>query len=278
MLEINTFACALLLGSFKSIQAFTPKSPYAATNPNNAPLSLSFKSTDFLSPAPFISSYASTSIQMTASWDEDDEDEDKSMSFDDAGRAIRDEEEAARAERSGGNITDEKNKEFAANKSEYDSMREKIRSRASDLQIEKSVTTRKAIEEANRRAVAREEPQELDLSKFGLGSIGQDPEDELTEEEMVKIDATGQKNLFEQAIDELNSAKFPGVGATIRQTGFMLIIFAFTAGYILLLDETVRNLYTDNGLIPRPDQVFDYSDLEMPEGWTDMMNENDLMS
>lgn len=62
---------------------------------------------------------------MTASWDEDDEDEDKSMSFDDAGRAIRDEEEAARAERSGGNITDEKNKEFAANKSEYDSMREK---------------------------------------------------------------------------------------------------------------------------------------------------------
>merc|ERR1712071_603514 len=103
-------------------------------------------------------------------------------------------------------------------------------------------------------------------------------EDELTEEQMGKVDKVGQMNILEQAIEEFKMAKFPGVGATLRQTGLMLVIFAFTASYILFLDNTVRDFYTDVlKIIPRSDAVFDYSDLELPEGWTDMMDEVDIM-
>jgi len=209
---------------------------------------------------------------------EGDEGESGGMSFDDAGAAIREEEEQARAERSGSSMSEEKNVEFEAKKTEYESMREKIRARATDLNIEKSVTTQKAIEDANRRAMAREEPQEIDLSKFGMGSIGEDPEDELTEEQKATIDKTGQMNVVSQAVEEIKSAKFPGLGATLRQTAFMLVIFAFTAGYILFLDGFLRDFFTDVlKIIPSPDATFDYSDLDLPDGWTEMMDENDLM-
>ena len=157
-------------------------------------------------------------------------------------------------------------------------MREKIRARATDLNIEKSVTTQKAIEEANRRAMAREDPQELDLSKFGMGTIGEDPEDELSEEQMAAIDKASKMSIFEQAIEEFKNARFPTFGATLRQTAFMLVIFAFTSTYILFLDGFVRDFYTDVlKIVPGPDAVFDYSDLDLPDGWTDMMDENDLM-
>lgn len=213
-------------------------------------------------------------MRMSSQWDDDDTDD--TLSFDDAGKTILDEDEAARAERSGNVVTEEQTLEFEAKKTEYETMRDKIRDRATDLNIEKSVTTRKAIEDANRRAMNREESPEVDLSKIGFGSIGADPEDELSDEEMALIDKTSQMSVFGQATEEFNAAKWPGLGETVRQTGFMLVIFVFTAGYILFLDETVRNLYTNFGLIPSPDQVFDYSDLELPEGWTEMMNENDL--
>ena len=156
-------------------------------------------------------------------------------------------------------------------------MRERIRSRATDLNIEKSVTTQQAIEEANRRAMAREDPQEIDLSKFGMGTIGQDPEDELTDEQMANIDKTSGMNIFNQALEEFKAAKFPGFGATLRQTGFMLVIFVFTATYILFLDGVIKDFFTDVlKLIPSSDQVFDYSDLDLPDGWTDMMDESDI--
>jgi len=206
-----------------------------------------------------------------------DESENESMSFDDAGAALVDEEEKARAERSGSFMTEQKNLEFESKKSEYESMRDRIRARATDLNIEKSVTTQQAIEEANRRAMAREDPQEIDLSKFGMGTIGQDPEDELTEEQMANIDKTSGMNIVNQALEEFKSAKFPGFGATLRQTGFMLVIFVFTATYILFLDGFIKDFFTDVlKLIPIPDQVFDYSDLDLPDGWTDMMDESDI--
>lgn len=223
----------------------------------------------------FYASRRMTTMRMSQ-WD--DESSEGSLSFDEAGRALIEEEDAARAERSGSQISDEEKLKFEEKRSEYDSMRDQIRARASDLNIEKSVTTQKAIEEANRRAVAREESPEVDLSKIVMGGLGGDsePEDELTDEEMASIDKVGQMGLWGQVLSEFEGTKFPGVGATVRQTGFMFVIFVVTSTAILLADETVRNLYTDLGFIPRPDQVFDYSDLELPDGWSDMMTDADM--
>jgi len=217
------------------------------------------------------SSSATAKIQFQMA--KDDDQESQSLSFDDAGAAIVDEDEKARAERSGNALSEERNAEFESKKTEYEAMRDKIRARASTLNIEKSVTTQKAIEEASRKAMAREEPQELDLSKFGMGTIGEDPEDELTEEQKKSIDEAGQMDLIGQAMEEFKNAKFPGVGATLRQTAFMLVIFAFTSTYILFLDGTLREFFTDVlKIIPGPDSVFDYSDLELPPGWSENMD------
>jgi len=271
--QINHFLFAILaVGNYyNSIQAFVPRSmPMSLPNAyvfhhNAAFVSSSRTATDVFTKR--------TTIQMAS-----DDSEKETLSFDDAGAAIVDEDEKARAERSGTGNSDEKNLEFEAKKTEYDSMRDKIRARATDLNIEKSVTTQKAIEEANRRAMAREEPQELDLSKFGMGTIGEDPEDELTDKQMESIDKSSQMSILDQASEEFNNARFPTFGATLRQTAFMLVIFSFTATYILFLDGFVRDFYTDVlKIIPGPDAVFDYSDLDLPDGWTDMMNEADLL-
>lgn len=215
---------------------------------------------------------------MRMSSQRDDEPSDRSLSFDEAGRALVEEEEAARAELSGTGITEEERLSFEQKRAEYDSMREQIRARASDLNIKKSVATQQAVEEATRRAMAREDSPEVDLSKIGFGGLGTDtePEDELTEEQMAEIDKVGQMGLWGQIIEEFKGTKFPGVAATIRQTGLMLVIFVITAGYIFFVDRAVRTLYINVGLLPTPGQVFDYSDLELPPGWTDMMTEADL--
>ena len=152
-------------------------------------------------------------------------------------------------------------------------MKDRIRARAKDLNMEKSVASQQAIQEATARAMNREEPRPLDLTAFTL----EDDQDELTEDEKETIDRISQMPWLDQMKEELQNTKWPSAGATIRQTGFMLVIFVFTALYILKLDEAVRTWYTNWGLIPRPDQVYDFSDLELPEKWTEYMDENDLM-
>jgi len=200
----------------------------------------------------------------------------ESMSFDTAEQALRDEEDAERAERSGNNMSDEAIANFEAKSSAYDEMRSKIRDRASSLNIEKSVTTAEAIAEANARAKLGETSTTLDLSKVTAG-FGSDEEDELTEEEMTDIDKIGSLPVWEQAIDEFKNTKWPSFGATLRQAGFMLIIFGLTAGYILYLDTFLRDFITNAGLIPRSDEVFDFSDLALPDKWNEFMEDSDLM-
>ena len=168
-------------------------------------------------------------------------------------------------------------KNFESKKSTYEDMRSKIRARASDLNIEKSVATAEAIKQATARAQAGEAAAEpsLDLSKFGE-SVLENPEDELTDEQKQEIDKVGQLPLWEQVLDEINNTKFPTPGATIKQAGLMLLIFAVTAGIILKVDELLRIQYTEWGFIPDSGSVPDYSDLTLPEGWTDQMNDADL--
>jgi len=204
--------------------------------------------------------------------DEDSND----LSFDDAAQALKDQEDTERMENRG-NEMDEENKTFEGNKGTYDDMRAKIRARTTDLSMEKSVTTAEAIKAATNRAMAGEAAATptVDLSKFN-DALLENPEDELTDEQKAEIDTVGQLNLWEQAVAEYKYTRFPTAGASLKQAGLMVVIFAVTATVILKVDELLRFQYTDWGLIPRSGEIMDYSDLTLPEGFTDQMNDEDL--
>lgn len=160
-------------------------------------------------------------------------------------------------------------------------MRSRIRSRASDLNMKKSVATVEAIKEATQRAQAGEAASTptVDLSKFSssLGKLDEeDPEDVLTDEQKKEIDKVGQMTIWEQAMEELKNTKFPSAGATLKQALLMIVIFVVTATIILKADEFLRYQITDWGFIPRSGENLDYSDLALPEGFTDQMSDSDL--
>lgn len=201
-----------------------------------------------------------------------DNDAVESMSFDEAAVQLRDEEEKARAQRTGNAVTEKDVEDFAAKQDMYEQMRERIRARAADLNMEKSKATSQAIEAATARAMNMEEPQMLDMSKFSLDT----DDEELTDEEKKEIDRISQMNWIDQAKEEFAATRWPSAGATLRQAGLMVVIFAITSLYILKLDDIVRTIYTNQGLIPPPDAVFDFSDLELPEKWTEFMDASDL--
>eukprot|EP00555_Chaetoceros_dichaeta_P000456 CAMPEP_0198278510 /NCGR_PEP_ID=MMETSP1447-20131203/66418_1 /TAXON_ID=420782 /ORGANISM="Chaetoceros dichaeta, Strain CCMP1751" /LENGTH=267 /DNA_ID=CAMNT_0043973595 /DNA_START=246 /DNA_END=1052 /DNA_ORIENTATION=+ len=211
-------------------------------------------------------------LRMVDGGDEDSND----LSFDDAAQALKDQEDTERMENRG-NEMDEENKTFEGNKGTYDDMRAKIRARTTDLSMEKSVTTAEAIKAATNRAMAGEAAATptVDLSKFN-DALLENPEDELTDEQKAEIDTVGQLNLWEQAVAEYKYTRFPTAGASLKQAGLMVVIFAVTATVILKVDELLRFQYTDWGLIPRSGEIMDYSDLTLPEGFTDQMNDEDL--
>jgi len=220
--------------------------------------------------------------------DEDDEEqtpmENQGLSFEDATAALKAEDDADRMAARGA-MLEEDSKRFNAKKSEFDDMRNRIRARATDLKIEKSVTTAEAIKAATTRAQGLEDASTptVDLSKFSSalgGGTGDDeePEDVLTDEQMKEIDKVGQLSIIEQIKEELNNTKFPSFDATIKQAILMIIIFVVTATIILKADELLRYQITDWGFIPRSGEVVDYSDLSLPEGFTDQMTDTDLES
>merc|ERR1719232_1840606 len=190
-----------------------------------------------------------------------------SMSFDSASQALRKQEEEERLERSGNLLNDEKQAEF-------DALRERVRRKASSLNIEKSITTEQMIQKANEQAQSGEKPI-LDLDKF---SGADETEEELTEEEKKEIDKIGQLPILQQAIEELKLVKWPSASSTLRLTFIMFIVFVVTATYLLVLDNTLRTLVTKFGLIPPKDAVFDFSDMELPDKWTEFMNDGDLVN
>jgi hypothetical protein len=232
---------------------------------------------------PYTSSYTSSLHKPTTLFmsegGETKDGEEKSLSFEDATAALREQEDAERqAQR--GMALEEDAKKFDAKREQFDSMRERIRSKAKDLNVEKSVATAEAIKAATQRAAAGESAAPtVDLSKFGAGpNAGGDPEDELTKEQMAEIDKVGQMSIPDQIMEEYKNTKFPTPGATIKQAGLMVVIFVVSAGLILKADEVMRILITDWGFIPRAGEVLDYSDLALPEGFTDAMTDNDLAS
>jgi preprotein translocase subunit SecE len=199
------------------------------------------------------------------------------LSFEDASAKLKEEEESAKMS-SRGMMLEEDAQRYQEKRATYDAMREKIRSRAADLNMNKSVATQEAIKMATQRAMAGEAAAPtLDLSKLSENLMGE-PEDELTEEQMKEIDKVGQLSLWEQALDELKNTRFPSLDATLKQAALMVVIFLVTATLILKVDELLRYQYTEWGFIPRSGEVLDYSDLKLPQGFTDQMTEDDLLN
>lgn len=195
-------------------------------------------------------------------------------SFDDATSAIRDAEDAEALAKSSG-MSEQEQAEFQARATEFSSMKDRIRARATDLNIEKSVATADAIKQRELRAknMAGAPDPELDMSVFEKRLLS-NPEDELSEEEQAEIDPIGQLSFFEQAIDELKKTAFPGPGEVFKTVGFMFIIGGFSSLVILKSDEILRQLYINWGFIPPPDADLDYiADLDLPADWYKDLND-----
>ena len=228
-------------------------------------------------------------------WDEDDEDDaaaaaddddddaasasavpaaSRAASFDESTKAIRDEEDEEALARGSG-MSAEEEEEYNARGAEFGSMKDRIRARAAELDIEKSVATAEAIKKAEMRAknMAQADDPDLDMSVFEKRLLS-NPEDELTDEEMAQIDPVGQMNPVQQALEELGQTKFPGPLDVAKTVGFMAVIFAISAFVILKSDEILRELYTNWGFIPAPDQKFNYDEtLKLPADWNKDLND-----
>jgi len=199
----------------------------------------------------------------------------KSLSFDDATQAIREEEDKTRMDARGMDL-DQDAARMEANKSNFDRMREQIRSRAKDLNVSKSVATVDAIKQATARAMNPTDTPSLDLSKIGGDLLDTSDEDDLPDDVKRDLDKVGQLSLWEQAMDEFKNTRFPSMDATLKQAILMIVIFAVTATLILKVDEWLRILYTSWGFIPKSGEIMDYSNLALPEGFTDQMTEADV--
>ena len=164
--------------------------------------------------------------------------------------------------------------EFNARKDDFEDMRAKIRARAAEENIEKSVATAQAIQEATQRAMAGQSPATPDtmLDLSGFADKLDDGTDELTEEEQAEIDKLLDKSLIEQVQEELTNTRFPTPIAVFQTACVMFLIFAVSATLILKGDVFIRDFYTGLGFIPRPDEVYDFSDLELPDGFLEQVD------
>lgn len=209
---------------------------------------------------------------------EDDEEKEDEMilDFSEAQAKIKEDDNKRRVEEGlTVGLTQEDEEEFNSNKGQYEDMRSKIRARASSEGFEKSVATKKAIEEATQRAMAGEKSatpdQMLDLSGFANKFVD-DGTDELTEEEQAEIDKIANMPLLEQLQEELSNTRFPTPLAVFQTACVMALIFAVSATLILKGDATIRDIYMGQGFIPRPDEVYDFSDLNLPDGFLEQQD------
>mmetsp|Transcript_34594 Transcript_34594/g.73696 ORF Transcript_34594/g.73696 Transcript_34594/m.73696 type:complete len:298 (+) Transcript_34594:207-1100(+) len=214
------------------------------------------------------------------SFDRGEEEEEKEdemiLDFSEAQAKIKDDENKRRVEEGlTVGLTKEDEEEFNAKRDDYEDMRSKIRARASQEGFEKSVATKKAIEEATQRAMAGQSSatpdQMLDLSGFADKFVD-DGTDELTEEEQAQIDKIANMPLWEQVGEELANTRFPTPLAIFQTACVMALIFAVSATLILKGDATIRDFYMDLGYIPRPDEVYDFTDLELPDGFLEQQD------
>jgi len=232
---------------------------------------------------------------LSSQWDEEDEEIPvaKATSFEDAGVALQESEDKEKMEGMGDY---DANPSYRA--SDIERFRAAIKERADSLGIEEAKMSKEAIQAAQERAqqaaMSRgdgnsEMGQMLDLTQIsdtaprgsdaeGILSFFDEPEDEMSEEEMKEADPTGQLSIQDWAMFELNETSWPTPLAALKEVVILVSAIAITALLIVNWDSFLRNTYTGLGIIPRPEDIMSGSEnIVLPEGWTNGMNEDDFM-
>lgn len=221
-----------------------------------------------------------------------EEDKIDATSFADAGKNIIDAEDDKRMEAMG----DFDENPGALQDSQLEAIREAVRKRAEEVGAKKDTASQQYIEAATQRAIDNrnnaQQPGQLDLSQITTGNepgtkkskfdeslptMMYDPADDMTEAEQAEADPLGQQPIWEQAIEEIKASKWPDFGTVVREVSIMAVVVAVTGALIINWDVLLRDTYTGLGLIPRPEDIpGQLSDLDLPAGFTNNMNENDL--
>lgn len=288
ILSVASAAIFVLLSCCSSsIDAFSTPSYFRSNNVGNINNRIISSSSTALQMAQKMTPTRRTrredSFDRSSGEEEEEAEDDMILDFSEAQAKIKEDENKRRVEEGlTTGLTQEDEEEFNAKKGQYEDMRSKIRARASQEGIEKSVATKKAIEEATQRAMAGQSSATpdtmLDLSGFGEKFVD-DGTDELTPEEQAEIDKIANMPLLEQIQEELANTRFPTPLAIFQTACVMALIFAVSATLILKGDATIRDFYMNLGFIPRPDEVYDFSDLELPDGFLEQQDlEGDLSS
>jgi len=191
-------------------------------------------------------------------------------------------------------------------------MRAAIRARTSDLGLEKSKVSAEYVQRKQQEAMAAGSARAaaessdifggIDLSQIRseatprassnsvwadeegeVPSMFYEPEDDLSEEEQAEADPIGQKSIPEQVVAELKDAKWPSPWSALREVAVMVIVVAVTTTLIIGWDKVLREFYTDTlHFIPSKEDMANYANrfegLDLPTGWTDNMNEDDIAS
>lgn len=190
-----------------------------------------------------------------------------------------------------------------------DKMRAAVFARAADLGLEKSKISADYIQKKQQAAMAAGSARAasengemfggLDLSKIRneapsrnsiwaedneeIPSMFFDPDEELTEEERAQVDPVGTKSIPDQFMYEMQQTTWPGPGNALREVGIMIVVVAISAVLIIEWDKLLRFFYTEIlHFIPSTEDMANYANrfagLDLPAGWTDNMNENDIAS
>lgn len=105
-----------------------------------------------------------------------------------------------------------------------------------------------------------------------------EPENDMTDEEMKEADPLGQQSLIEQIKYEFSLTEWPTPFAALKEVVILVASIAATASFIIFLDSSLRDFYTNLGLIPSAEDIKSGAEnMVLPEGWTDNMSEEDFM-
>jgi len=282
--QIASIALVLSIACGPSADAYAP-----ASLVSRSPASVAFVTSRRIPKA------TTSSSQLFSQWDEDDEEEDAaaaaasssesntrtSASYEEAGKAIGDEDDQAAMDEMG---------DFDAsgtyNANDIDRYREAIRKRTEALGMEKKTPEEIAAQEAaaqdsmarsgdsmtpadagaGAESSATSSPsQMLDLSQISsdaprgpdenLPAMMYDPAKDMTKDEMEEADPTGLLPWPEQISWVLSKSKFPSAGSAITETIILVVTVTVTAVVITQWDEWMREIAFIFNMVPRPEEV-----------------------
>lgn len=245
-----------------------------------APASLiSRPSTAFVSSSRIPKTTATTSSQLFSQWDEEEEEDvaiSTTPSFEDADKALGDEEDQAALDERG----DDYDASANYNANDIDRYREAIKKRTEALGMEKKTPEEIADEEAMAAAARDDSPddlsQMLDLSQIttdaprgpdeNLPAMMYDPSKDMTEEEMAEADPIGLKPWNEQVAWVFSKSEYPGFFSAFTETVILVVTVTVTALVITQWDDFMRDVAVNYQGIPKPKDVASGSDGIIEQG------------